>query len=654
MDAINQRFEGMNNRLGDMEHWRRSMPTSADGVAPMPATAAVTTGRPDSATAPAAQPVSVPAVATQPGPAAVTFAAPPSAARASAAAAPSTPSPASSLPAPGPSMPLRSTPLVAPRAVVPPHLTNRHQPSTSGPTSPLAVFRSLSTSEKIVVRRTLEQMGISVRELLDFVGVAGSDHASTSADDDQATELGGPIAPSTSQATTTGPVSSPPRTYPGTTSSMFVPPVATSASTAVPSVAAPGLLPSSTSTARTQTLPTPSSLPYLSSRTKTAPLGTTATGLELAPGASTAPDAAQAFSTSPHATVQPSTSSAQSVPVVSASATTVPAPVPTAAASSGRYLQCKPDVIGDFKGEPDKVEGFISRFQDLVRSDPTPEWQAAVVRALTIAMKDNAAVWHESLTKEEAAALTTTDAWATALREAFPVNAATRRKEARTLTWSPDKEPVGAYFYKKLRLLRQAYGYEQSDATLVSDIRDGLPPSMKQLIQLSRKNPTLNELRSELNEWESTWHELRTPSTSSIPAPGTELAHITATAPASPAPARGAAVKLANQSMARSASAPALPRANPPASSLRTGMSPLAATYDPSRITPAANGRPRTYRRPDKDTIMTLDRPCGRCGEDHFNFEHDHLRPPQVRMTDVDDDYPEQPFEEGSERGSDF
>ncbi|KAE8239311.1 hypothetical protein A4X06_0g8357, partial [Tilletia controversa] len=74
------------------------------------------------------------------------------------------------------------------------------------------------------------------------------------------------------------------------------------------------------------------------------------------------------------------------------------------------------------------------------------------------------------------------------------------------------------------------------------------------------------------------------------------------------------------------------------------GVSAMTASYDPSRVIPAQNGEPRKYRVEGRTTPMRLNRPCGKCGGDHFNFEHAHLVP-QVRsmIVDEDDDYP---FEE--------
>ncbi|KAK0518104.1 hypothetical protein OC842_007899 [Tilletia horrida] len=317
---------------------------------------------------------------------------------------------------------------------------------------------------------------------------------------------------------------------------------------------------------------------------------------------------------------------------------------PTAAP---RQMQCKTELLPKYRGVPAELEGFLSRVRDVLRTDESPEWEAAVVRTLTLVMEGDAAVWHEGLTKEEAAQLKTVAGWERAMREAFPVNAAKLRKDARDLRWQPDKETAVTYYHKKLKLLRQAYGHDQREHTLVSDIQDGLPASMKYLLHLPRDDPKLQDIRQAISDWEPTWRDMYD-----------HEHHGSALQPAHSAMAR-----LVTPSMARSASAPALPTpaARPPAASPSRAIDArppsLAATYDPSRITPATKDRPRTYRRPDRDTVMTLNRPCARCQGDHFNFEHDHLHPPQVRTMAGEDDYPEEPVDhvdDSPSAGSDF
>ncbi|KAK0519706.1 hypothetical protein OC842_007353 [Tilletia horrida] len=237
------------------------------------------------------------------------------------------------------------------------------------------------------------------------------------------------------------------------------------------------------------------------------------------------------------------------------------------------------------------------------------------------------------------------------MRQAFPLNQAQQRREARELKWEPGRERSAAYYFRKLRAVRQAFGHGQSEEALVTDIRDGLPASFIAMLHLPRIKPRLQNLRQELGKWEPTWRELtHTPLNEDIATP--EISAGMRNHNTQPANMTTSARRPTMQAMVRSASAPSTPRANPAAtSSSPLGTFSLAATYDPIRITPAADGRPRTYRRPDRDTVMTLNRACTRCGQDHFNFEHDHLMPQVRTTTGEDDDYPEQAVDDDEGRG---
>ncbi|KAE8217509.1 hypothetical protein CF319_g8418 [Tilletia indica] len=341
------------------------------------------------------------------------------------------------------------------------------------------------------------------------------------------------------------------------------------------------------------------------------------------------------------------------LPTPQQSPTTALQPLPSA--YSARPLFCKQENFGEYSGKPEELEGFLSRVKDVLRSDTVnPGWEAAIVRALSLAMKGEAALWHQGLSNEEAARMDTVAGWEEQMREHFPVNIQKLRRAARSRKWEPTQETAIGYYFHKLLLLKQAYGYDQTDLSLVTDIKEELPPTFRQMLRLPREAPTLQDLRREISDWEPTWRELHNVWIRTTAAPAPILTRTTATTPRT-APVPSSTVRSA-------------PVSTPPASGTTFTPTPaanqlvgLAATYDPSRITPAANGRPRTYRRPDTDAIMTLNRACGKCGQEHFNFEHAHLSAPQVRtMTTDDDDYPEQETgesaaeEEGSDHPSGF
>ncbi|KAE8244541.1 hypothetical protein A4X13_0g6511 [Tilletia indica] len=277
-----------------------------------------------------------------------------------------------------------------------------------------------------------------------------------------------------------------------------------------------------------------------------------------------------------------------------------------------------------------------SRVRSVLRTNDHPEWEPAVVRAIAVALKGHTAIWHEGLSKIEAAELKTVESWEHAMRDAFPVNIMELRREARDRRWEPTKEKALQYYFDKLRALRQAFGDDQSERALVIDIKANLPSELLTLMRLSRENPTLHELRKELGEAEPHFRAMHKIQLSPASPPDTPTTPTTTLPPS--------VRKAVTPAMVRSASAPTtpVPSATPSTSrSTALGFTSLADTYDPKRVTPATNGRPRSYKRPDRDTIMTLDRPCRKCGQDHFNFEHDHLAPQVRTLVRDEDDYPE-------------
>ncbi|KAE8185516.1 hypothetical protein CF328_g7525 [Tilletia controversa] len=301
-----------------------------------------------------------------------------------------------------------------------------------------------------------------------------------------------------------------------------------------------------------------------------------------------------------------------------------------------------PDNFGPgFDGKPSELEAFLSRIRDVARSDHRDAWQSAVFRALPLVLKGDAAAWHESLPDAESDALTSVSLWIETLRLAFPVNISALGTEAHDRAWRPALESASEYYYQKLRLLRHAWGFDSSEERLVADIRTGFSPIFRVMLHVPNKGATLDTLRLQIAayepEWELMYPALKTPVATPTPVVP-KIASVKSTASSLWTP----------PAMARSASAPQ--KKAPPAAAQSSPRTPtsalgLAGTYDPSRITPAANGKKQVYRRPDTNEPMELNRPCSRCGQDHFKFEHSYLvlSPAQLRMLEVwpgDDDYP--------------
>ncbi|KAE8228243.1 hypothetical protein CF326_g6831 [Tilletia indica] len=292
-----------------------------------------------------------------------------------------------------------------------------------------------------------------------------------------------------------------------------------------------------------------------------------------------------------------------------------------------RIRQCKPDHLPKFNGNPNGLEKYLTRLGDLIRSDPDPAWERAVLRAAPIQLTDDAEEWHSGLTTAEVHAIDSFDALEEAMRLHFPVNWLEQRRQAQERKWDPTAELAGTYYFVKLRLLRVVYGQDHKESLLVQDIADGFPATFRVLLRLPRKGALLSDLRAELAEWEPQWREIH---------PEFDLRSSTPVGVAAPKPSVSAKTTPAKATPAPSAVVPVVPAATAPR------PLPLSATYDKARVIPAANGQPRKYRRPGDETLISLNRPCTKCGQDHFNFEHQHLVP-AVQTLEVDDDltYPE-------------
>ncbi|KAE8182187.1 hypothetical protein CF328_g8592 [Tilletia controversa] len=288
-------------------------------------------------------------------------------------------------------------------------------------------------------------------------------------------------------------------------------------------------------------------------------------------------DIAQGRATPPPKSSSPSRPRSDPTPDRSQPDISVPS-FSSVSAISGKVPHCRPEFLGTFDGNADELEVFLAQVNDVARSDPDPAWMMAVLRTLPIVMVGDAKAWHTGLTNEEAAEMTTLASWMEAMRESFPVNQTLQRQQARDRKWRPEAEGASAYYFIKLRLLRAAHGQDQSDRYLTNEILDGLPATFLAAPPLTRSNP------------------------SSVPA-----LTAPALAPRPPAPQTGKPLGL-------------------------------SSSYDPSRVTEAANGKPRAYRRPDGQ-LIELKRNCATCGAAHFTFEHDHLASAaQLRVAEVDEE----------------
>ncbi|KAK0520025.1 hypothetical protein OC835_007342, partial [Tilletia horrida] len=319
---------------------------------------------------------------------------------------------------------------------------------------------------------------------------------------------------------------------------------------------------------------------------------------------------------------------------------TVTAPITPAPPSYPRQLTCKPETLTSFDGDPTQLEAFASRVEDIARQSDDPAWDAAVRLAIPQALKGVAAKWHAGLKKEDVRKMRTVEDVTEALRRAFPMNRALLRKLARDRHWEPKKESALAYLFDKIQLFRQAFGDAYPDASIAQDAADGLEPSMLAYIRLPRNHPTLHALQDAIGEWEPTWRAVHNVSIDpeqkqATKEDGPALTSNQVTLPGKPPRPPRAEQRPTPDRSASSALATSAPQ---PSASVAS----LAASYDPTRVVPASGSQPRLYRRPDSTRVMRLQRNCAKCGQAHFDFEHEHLvASGQVHTIGYDDGFDE-------------
>ncbi|KAE8240460.1 hypothetical protein A4X13_0g7797 [Tilletia indica] len=299
-------------------------------------------------------------------------------------------------------------------------------------------------------------------------------------------------------------------------------------------------------------------------------------------------------------------------------------PIPASAPpSSGRPLQCKPELLPKFDGDPRKLEVWISRVRDLVRTNRDPLWDPAVVAVIPNALTGAAARWHAALSDEQIDQHRAVADIFAALRRAFPINHNQARMDAHNRKWRPRSETAMMYAYDKLTMLRTAYGPTAPDELTLSLIIDGLDDSMKPMVRLAASHQNMDDLAHELCEWEPVWraiHKVKleeSDTEASSASKDTDKPFSSSSKSARPPPSSAV-------------SKPAGERRPPP----------TLGRYDPSRVIEATATEKRQYRRED-GSVMRLNRPCGRCGEEHFDFEHSHLKDgarsfPMVTLADYE------------------
>ncbi|CAD7066483.1 unnamed protein product [Tilletia caries] len=277
--------------------------------------------------------------------------------------------------------------------------------------------------------------------------------------------------------------------------------------------------------------------------------------------------------------------------------TTVPPP-PTASVppTNEKVLYCKAERLGEFRGDPLGLEFWIGTVRDVARTNPSRAWQAAVRAAIPSALKGDAREWHVALTDEEVQSMPDLPSYFKAMRANFPVDYITLRKKAYARQWDPTKESALGYSQVKIRMLRQATPEGTPEEMIVNDVLDGLLPSFHQIIRLPRgKGRTVQALKLELGEQEPIWRRIYK-------------------------------VEVQNDGVRTVATLESDAYTHQPLVSPSVFPTDQRRTfrYDPTRVVEAKGDFPRQYRK-ENGRVLRLTRPCGKCGQSHFDFEHDTL-----------------------------
>ncbi|KAE8219212.1 hypothetical protein CF319_g7053 [Tilletia indica] len=336
------------------------------------------------------------------------------------------------------------------------------------------------------------------------------------------------------------------------------------------------------------------------------------------------------------------TAAPEDVAVAAAAAAAPPLPVNNPPPVGNRSLVCKKEVLGEFDGDPSKLEVFLGRVLTITNSNPDPYWEPAVVCCLPQCLVGDAQTWHAGLSTAESKKMTTIVEWCRIMRRRFPVNKHEQRQQAHIRTWDAPNESSMTYYFKKVQLFRHAYGDLFSDDAIAQQVISGLPASMRTVLRLPQEGASLEEVQDALCDWEPSWREdkgipLATKSTGQK----TKESAIAASEPS--AKALTMPPNRPPRSELRSTVAPARPVVPSSVMPTPASVASLAASYDASRVIPANGEQPRMYRRPDSSKVMKLARNCVKCGGQHFDFEHDHLlRAGQLNIIDsLAEDYPE-------------
>ena len=206
-----------------------------------------------------------------------------------------------------------------------------------------------------------------------------------------------------------------------------------------------------------------------------------------------------------------------------------------------------------------------------------------------------------------------------ALKMEFALSDPKSKDMAHKRTWNPASETVETYFYNKYNLLTDAFENRMDQAEICDAICEGLPLDFRAQIRTPLSiNPKPEQLRRELMMFEYDYKSMHVRQRGQSPSfspssPTSQFSFGSSGSTRSTAPSSIGSPPLVQRQQSR-----------PP---------PLKDSYDPSCISqqpnPLENNKVmQSYLLPDNATRIYLVRNCKKCGEGHFNFEHDAIKSP--------------------------
>ncbi|KAE8237176.1 hypothetical protein A4X13_0g8884 [Tilletia indica] len=319
-----------------------------------------------------------------------------------------------------------------------------------------------------------------------------------------------------------------------------------------------------------------------------------------------------------HITAEPSSSSPHRGEPISVS-------VSPSALSKG--FNIKTSDIGTFDGTPEDLELFLARVQALNDSETDVNWKQAMLRAMPLLMRGYAASWYQTLEPSKRLSLTSLTSWFRELREAFSPDPNYMRRLARARAWKPEQEDIVGYVFDKTALIKAAFP-GVPDSEIIYDVVDRLPIEIRKLLRTPlQPQGSLVDLRNELRMQEQFWRadtgcaltkpEASTTSPTSKPPKYSSFA----------GPSQAINSEPVRQQFSTASTVKRPPPPTPLASRRPPGKS-ISEDFDGSRldygIEPESKKRMMRYRIPGTDRVMWCQRPCRRCGADHFDFAHDY------------------------------